>query len=126
MQDQEKLFFMQWFERILVVHTSSLVVTMRVLVIITVRMMHRKSLAILRLENLGLRYYFSSIAFTAINAAIWQHQKHVRMMPVNHVILSGTKVREMLRNGEKLPSTFSRPEVIDVLIAGMQKEEIHS
>ena len=55
---------------------------MRVLVIITVRMMLRKSLATLRLENLGLLYYFSNIAFTAISVATWQHQKHVRMMPV--------------------------------------------
>jgi sulfate adenylyltransferase len=37
------------------------------------------------------------------------------------ISLSGTKVREMLRNGERPPMEFSRPEVADILIAAMRE-----
>ena len=38
----------------------------------------------------------------------------------DHIYLSGTKVRELLRNGERPPIEMTRPEVSDVLIEGMK------
>ncbi len=40
----------------------------------------------------------------------------------DHLILSGTQVREMLQRGEMLPPEFTRPEVAKVLIDGMSQK----
>lgn len=40
-----------------------------------------------------------------------------------HLFLSGTKVRQMLRNGHFPPKEFTRPEVTEILVNGMRKDE---
>lgn len=47
---------------------------------------------------------------------------HPDHKPEDYVFLSGTKVREMLANGEALPEEFSRPEVAAILGKFYQEE----
>jgi len=39
--------------------------------------------------------------------------------PAEHVVLSGTKVRELLRSGQRPPQEISRPEIADILIQAL-------
>lgn len=49
--------------------------------------------------------------------------KTTSSLPEERIILSGTKVREMLSQGQLPPPEFSRPEVAEVLIAAYRKAE---
>ncbi|MBP1950553.1 sulfate adenylyltransferase [Virgibacillus litoralis] len=72
-------------------------------------------------EELGIQIFKFEHAFFCTECGNMGTAKTCPHDKEYHVHLSGTKVREKLRNGERPPKEFSRPEVADILIKGMQQ-----
>jgi sulfate adenylyltransferase len=73
-------------------------------------------------DELGITPMFYDNAFYSTITKSMSSKKTAPGGPDTQIFLSGTKVRDLLRAGQRPPEEFTRPEVADILIKWAQSE----